>query len=328
MENKLVITPSPHIHSGDSLPAIMWTVVWAMIPAWLVGLYYFGLGALQVTAVAVASVLFFEWAITKYILKKPPTLLDGSAMVTGILLAMNLPSNLPLFMVILGALAAIGIGKMSFGGLGQNLFNPALVGRVFLLISFPAAMTTWPVPKALTIVPDGTTGATPLGILKEGLRNGEKVNDLMDQMPSMIDMILGNMGGSFGEISGIAILLGLVYMMYKKVVTWHIPVSMVATVIIFTGIMHLVNPAEYADPWFHVFTGGLLLGAVFMATDMVASPMTRKGQLVYGAGIGFLTVVIRLWGAYPEGVSFAILLMNGWSPLISRYMKPRRYGKK
>lgn len=328
MEQKLVITPSPHIHSGDSMQKIMWTVVWAMIPTWLVGVYYFGLGAVQVTAVAVAAVLFFEWAITKHILKRTPTLMDGSAMVTGILLAMNLPSNLPVYMVIIGAFVAIAIGKLSFGGLGQNLFNPALVGRVFLLISFPAAMTTWPVPKALTIVPDGTTGATVLGILKEGVRNGEKVPDLLHQMPSMMDMFLGKMGGSFGEISAIAILLGLAYMMYKKVVTWHIPVSMVGTVVIITGIMHWVNPDQYVGPLFHVLTGGLLLGAVFMATDMVASPMTRKGQLVYGAGIGLITVVIRLWGAYPEGVSFAILLMNGWSPLISRYMKPRRYGTK
>jgi len=328
MEHKLVITPSPHIHSGESMKKIMWTVVWAMVPTWLVGVYYFGLGAVQVTAVAVAAVLFFEWAITKYILKRPPTLMDGSAIVTGILLAMNLPSNLPVYMVIIGAFAAIAIGKMSFGGLGQNLFNPALVGRVFLLISFPAAMTTWPVPKALTIIPDGTTGATALGILKEGVRNGDKVSDLLNQMPSMMDMFLGKMGGSFGEISAIAILLGLAWMLYKKVVTWHIPVAMVATVVVITGIMHWVNPDQYAGPLFHVLTGGLLLGAVFMATDMVASPMTRKGQLVYGVGIGLITVVIRLWGSYPEGVSFAILIMNGWSPLISRFMKPRRYGKK
>jgi len=328
MEHKLVITPSPHIHSGESTSKIMWTVVWAMIPALLVGVYYFGLGAIQVTAVAVASVLFFEWAITKYMLKKTPTLMDGSALVTGILLAMNLPSNLPVYMIIIGAFAAIAIGKMSFGGLGQNLFNPALVGRVFLLISFPAAMTTWPTPKALTLIPDGTTGATPLGIIKEGVRNGEKIPDLLEQMPSMFDMFLGNMGGSFGEISAIAILLGLAFMMYKKVVSWHIPVSMVATVVLITGIMHMVDPDKYADPLFHVLTGGLLLGAVFMATDMVASPMTQKGQLVYGVGIGIITVVIRLWGAYPEGVSFAILLMNGWSPLISRFMKPRRYGTK
>jgi len=328
MDTKLVITPSPHIHSGLSMTKMMWSVVYALIPAWLVGVYYFGLGAITVTAVAVASVVFFEWAITKYFLKKEPTLNDGSALITGILLAMNLPSNLPIYMVIIGGLVAIGIGKMSFGGLGQNLFNPALVGRVFLLISFPAAMTTWPVPKAMSFVPDGTTGATVLGILKEGVKNGEKVPDLMSQMPGMWELILGNMGGSFGEISGIAIILGGLFLLYKKTISWHIPVAMIGTVVVFTGILHGFNPDKYAGPLFHIFSGGLLLGTVFMATDLVASPMTRKGQLVYGVGIGVITVVIRLWGAYPEGVSFAILLMNGWSPLINRYMKPRRYGEK
>lgn len=328
MEQKLVITPSPHIHSGDSLPKIMWAVVWAMIPAWLVGLYYFGLDALIVTLVAVASVLFFEWAITKYMLKKTPTLMDGSALVTGILLALNVPANLPLYMVIIGAFVAIGIAKMSFGGLGQNLFNPALVARVFLLISFPAAMTIWPVPRAMNLIPDGTTGATALGLLKEGVRNGESLVDIMHKMPGWMDLMIGNIGGSLGEISGIAILLGLAYLLYKKVVTWHIPISIIATVALLTGLMNWIDPTVYADPIFHTFSGGLLLGAVFMATDMVASPMTYKGQLIYGVGIGLITVVIRLWGAYPEGISFAILLMNGWSPLINKYVKPRRYGSK
>ncbi len=327
MDPKLVISPSPHVHSGFSMTKMMWTVVYAMIPAWLVAVYFFGWGAIYLMGVAVASCLFFEWAISKYILKVPPSLMDGSALITGMLLALNIPTNLPIYIIIIGSLVAIGIGKMSFGGLGQNPFNPALVGRVFMLISFPAAMTTWPLPKALDFSLDGTTGATPLGIIKEGVRNGESVSDLMTQIPPLWELAIGNLGGSMGEISAIAILLGMIYMLYKYTITWHIPISMILTVFVFSGIMHWINPDLYAGPVFHLLTGGLMLGAVFMATDLVTSPMSRKGQLLFGVGAGLLTVVIRTWGAYPEGVSFAILLMNGWVPLINRYMKPKRYGK-
>ena len=327
MQSKLIISPSPHVHSGFSMTKMMWTVVYAMIPAWLVAIYFFGWGAIYLMGVAVASCVFFEWAIAKYLLKVPSTLMDGSAIITGMLLALNIPTNLPIFIVIIGSLVAIGIGKLSFGGLGQNPFNPALVGRVFMLISFPAAMTTWPLPKALDFTLDGATGATPLGIIKEGVRNGEKVSDLMTQIPAWWELAIGNLGGSMGEISAVAILLGMIYMLYKYTITWHIPISMILTVFVFSGIMHLINPDVYAGPIFHLLTGGLMLGAVFMATDLVTSPMSRKGQLLFGVGVGLLTVVIRTWGAYPEGVSFAILLMNGWVPLINRYMKPRRYGK-
>lgn len=327
MNEKLVVSPSPHIHSGFSMTKMMWTVVYAMLPLWAVSIYFFGWGAIYLTLVAVASCMFFEWAIAKYMLKTKPSLMDGSGIITGMLIAFNIPSDLPIFIVIIGSFVAIAVGKMSFGGLGQNPFNPALVGRVFMLISFPAAMTQWPVAKALNFSLDGTTGATPLGIVKEGLRNGEKVSDLMAQMPSYLEMSIGNMGGSMGEVSAIAIILGLIYMIYKYTITWHIPISMIATVFILSGILHLIDPELYTGPIFNVLTGGLLLGAVFMATDLVTSPMSRKGQLVFGIGAGFLTIVIRTWGAYPEGVSFAILLMNAWVPLINKFMKPRRYGK-
>jgi electron transport complex protein RnfD len=306
---------------------MMWTVVYAMLPLWAVSIYFFGWGAIYLVLVAVAACMFFEWAIAKYLLKMPATLGDGSGIITGMLLAFNIPSDLPIYIVIIGSFVAIAVGKMSFGGLGQNPFNPALVGRVFMLISFPAPMTTWPVPKALYFGLDGTTGATPLGIIQEGLRNGEKVSDLMNQMPSYWDLAIGSMGGSMGEVSAIAIIIGLIYMIYKYTITWHIPISMIATVMIFTGILNLINPELYTGPIFNLLTGGLLLGAVFMATDLVTSPMSRKGQLLFGFGAGFLTVVIRVWGAYPEGVSFAILLMNAWVPLINKFMKPRRYGK-
>jgi len=324
---KLTLSPSPHIHSGNSMTKVMWTVVIAMIPALLVSVYFFGLGALMVTAVAVAASVFFEWAITKYLLKTDPTLMDGSAIITGLLLAFNLPSNLPIHIIIIGALVAIGIGKMSFGGLGQNPFNPALVGRVFLLISFPVEMTSWPLPKVLDFSLDAVTGATPLGVMGEGLRNGESATQIMNQLPSLLDLAIGGIGGSLGEVSAIAIVLGGLYMLWKKVITWHIPVSMLVSSALLAGILHLVNPDLYACPGFHLLSGGMLLGAVFMATDMVTSPMSTKGQIFFGVGIGLLTIVIRTWGAYPEGVSFAILLMNGWTPLINRYMKPQRFGK-
>ncbi|MCK5907225.1 MAG: RnfABCDGE type electron transport complex subunit D [Flavobacteriales bacterium] len=324
---KLTLSPSPHIHSGNSMSNVMWTVVIAMIPALLVSVYFFGLGALLVTAVAVSASVFFEWAITKYLLQQESTLQDGSAIITGLLLAFNLPSNLPLHIIIIGALVAIGIGKMSFGGLGQNPFNPALVGRVFLLISFPVQMTSWPLPNVLNFSLDATTGATALGVMSEGLRNGESATDIMNQLPSMLDMATGAMGGSLGEVSAIALILGGLYMLYKKVITWHIPVSMLVSAAALSGILHLVNPDLYACPPFHLLTGGMMLGAIFMATDMVTSPMTPKGQIFFGVGVGLLSIVIRTWGAYPEGVSFAILLMNGWTPLINRYMKPQRFGK-
>lgn len=316
--DKLIISPAPHIHSGDSVSKNMTAVIYALIPALLVGFYFFGLGALIVTATAVIACMLFEYLIQRFLLKTEPSINDGSAALTGILLAMNLPSNLPLWIIIIGALVAIGIGKMSFGGLGNNPFNPALVGRVFLLISFPVQMTTWPIATPLsTSYLDAATGATPLAMMKE--KFGE--------MPATLDLFLGNMGGSLGEVSAIALLLGLVYLLVKKVISWHIPISILVTVFVFTGIMHWINPELYASPMLHMFTGGLMLGAVFMATDYVTSPMNPRGMLVFGVGIGVITVVIRLFGAYPEGVSFAILIMNAFTPLINTYIKPKRFGE-
>ena len=292
MENNLIVSPSPHIHGGDSISKNMYGVLIALVPAFLVSLYYFGLGALIVTATSVIACVLFEYLIQKFLMKKEPTVCDGSAILTGVLLAFNLPSNLPVWIILIGALAAIGIGKMSFGGLGNNIFNPALVGRVFLLISFPAQMTMWPEVGQLTAYTDATTGATVLSLMNEGA---------LDKLPTLVDMLLGKMGGSLGEVSALALLLGLVFILWKKIITWQIPVSILLTVFVFTGIMHLVNPVQYASPFVHLLSGGLMLGAIFMATDYVTSPMSKNGMLVYGVGIGILTTVIRLFGSYPEG---------------------------
>jgi electron transport complex protein RnfD len=317
--SKLIISPAPHIHSGDSVSKNMVGVIIAMVPALLASLYFFGLGALIVTVTAIVACMLFEFLIQKFILKEETSLSDGSAAVTGLLLAFNLPSNLPIWIILIGALVAIGVGKMSFGGLGNNPFNPALVGRVFLLISFPVQMTSWPVVDPLTMqYTDAQTAATVLSMIKMG---GQ-------ELPSLVDMFIGKMGGSIGEVSAVALLIGLVYMLWKKIITWHIPVSILLTVAVFAGILHWVNPETYASPLVHLLSGGLMLGAVFMATDYVTSPMNPKGMLIYGVGIGALTVVIRSWGAYPEGVSFAILIMNGFTPLINYYVKPKRFGEK
>jgi electron transport complex protein RnfD len=329
MNTKVLVAPSPHVHSGDSIQKNMYGVVFAMLPALVFSFVYFGFGAIIVTLTTVASCYLFEFLISKYLLKKAPTISDGSALITGILLAFNVPANLPIWIILIGALVAIGIGKMTFGGLGNNVFNPALVGRVFLLISFPVQMTSWPKPLGFsTTYFDAETAATPLAIIKEGLKKGEPLSQLMHNVPSNMDMFLGNMGGSMGEIAGAALILGLIYMLFKKIISWHIPVSILATVAIFTSILHMANPEAYAGPLFHILTGGLLLGSIFMATDYVTSPMSHKGMLIYGVGIGLLTVIIRVFGAYPEGVSFAILIMNAFVPLINVYVKPKRFGEK
>lgn len=326
---KLVVSLSPHAHGNDSVEKNMYGVIIALIPALLVSFYYFGIGSAIVSLVSVASCMFFEWAICKAFLKRQPTLLDGSAIITGLLLGMNLPSNFPIWMIIIGALVAIGVGKMSFGGLGQNPFNPALVGRCFLLVSFPTEMTSWPVQGQLSCYADATTGATPLAIMKQAIKTGDA--SVLDNLPSAMDMLLGNISngmgaGTIGEVSALALLIGLAYMLWKKIITWHIPVSILATVLIISGLMHHANPV-YADPVQVLLSGGLILGAVFMATDYVTSPMNHRGQLIYGISIGVLTIIIRNWGAYPEGMSFAILIMNAFTPIINMYVKPKRFGE-
>ena len=323
--SNFTISPSPHVHGGDSIEKNMYGVLIALVPTFIFSIVFFGLGAILVTLTSVAACLVFEYVIQKYLMKQRPTIGDGSAIITGVLLAFNLPSSLPLWIVVIGALVAIGIGKMSFGGLGNNIFNPALVGRVFLLISFPVQMTTWPVPNGFATA-DAVTGATPLALVKEAVKNGQAVGDTLSSVGiTTSNLILGNIGGSLGEVAAIGLLLGFAYMLIRKIISWHIPVAIFATVIVFSGILNLADPAQFAGPVFHLFTGGLMLGAIFMATDYVTSPMTHKGMLIYGVGIGLLTVIIRVFGAYPEGMSFAILIMNGFTPLINRYCKPRRF---
>ncbi len=328
-DEKIIISASPHVHSDRTSKKVMYDVLFALIPAFLVSIYLFGISALIMTSVAVLSCIAFEYLIQKYILKTAITVGDGSALITGILLAFNLPSSLPLWMVIIGSLVAIGIAKMSFGGLGYNIFNPALVGRVFLLVSFPVQMTSWPIPfENNGTLFDAVTGETTLGIIKEGLMYGETMSTISEKIPTILELLLGISSGSAGEMSALALILGGLYLLIRKVITWHIPVTILLTMALFTGIFWVIDPEMYANPLIHILSGGAILGAFYMATDLVTSPMTKKGMIIFAVGIGVITVVIRLYGAYPEGISFAILIMNAFVPLINTYFKPRRFGSK
>ena len=322
--NNYTISGSPHVHGGESTKKIMYSVIIALMPAFLFSIYYFGFNAVRVTLISVTACVLVEWLIQKYLIKGPCTIADGSAIITGMLLAFNLPSNIPAWMIIIGSIVAIGIGKMSFGGLGNNPFNPALVGRVFMLISFPVAMTTWPTPQPLFggALTDAVTGPTLLGYVKEGLSQGIAANDLIiyDKIQSFI------YSGSLGEIGSIAIIIGGLFLIIRKVIDWQTPVIIIATVSIISTICWLIDPVQFVHPMIHIFGGGLMLGAFFMATDMATSPMTMKGKIVFSIGVGALTIIIRLWGAYPEGMSFAILIMNAFVPLINKACKPTRFG--
>ena len=326
--SKLIVSLSPHAHGTDTVERNMYGVIIALMPALLVSFYFFGIGSAIVCATSVAACVLLEWVISKFIMKQERnSILDGSAILTGLLLGFNLPSNLPIWIIIIGAVFAIGFAKMPFGGLGNNLFNPALVGRAALLVAFPAQMTTWPKVGQLTSYLDAETGATPLSIMKQAIKSGDA--SVLNDLPDSLSLFLGNHpdgAGAMGEICALALLLGLAYMLWKKIITWHIPVSIIGTVFVFSGLLHVANPV-YADPVSVILSGGLMLGAIFMATDYVTSPMTAKGQIIYGVAIGFLTVVIRNWGAYPEGMSFAILIMNAFTPLINTYVKPKRFGE-
>lgn len=300
----------------------MWSVAAALVPALAVAVWTFGLPALWVTLMSVGCCVAVEWFVTRFMLRRPSTIADGSAVVTGLLLAFNLPSILPLWMVAVGAVVAIGIAKMSFGGLGYNIWNPALVGRVFLLISFPAAMTTWPtgVSSGVAVThtsgasaPDAMSGATILASLNDG-----SLRSLSDA--DLLDMAIGNMNGSLGEVGAIALLTGLAFLLIMRIVTWHIPVAVLGSAAFFSWVFGGV-------PVLDIFAGGLILGACFMATDYSTSPMTHKGQIIYGVMIGLITIIIRRFRAYPEGVSFAILLMNSFTPLINRYCRPSVFGE-
>ena len=328
-DQTIIVSASPHVHSDRTSKKLMYDVVIALIPAFLVSLYVFGFSALIVTAAAVISCLLFEYLIQKYLMKTEVTIGDGSALITGILLAFNLPAGLPVWMVVVGSLVAIGVAKLSFGGVGYNIFNPALVGRVFLLVSFPVQMTLWPtaVENNTTLV-DATTGATTLGLIKEGVQFGETMTSLSSSIPSAQEMFLGITAGSIGEMSALALILGGVFLIARKVISWHIPVTVLVTIAVMTGIFWWIDPEHYANPLIHVLSGGAILGAFYMATDLVTSPVTKKGMVIFALGIGVITVVIRLFGSYPEGISFAILIMNAFVPLINSYFKPRRFGSR
>ena len=324
MSKLFTISPSPHVHTSDSVNKIMCRVLLALMPALAWSIFMFGFDAIRVTLIAVVSCMAFEFLIQRFLMKEEPKITDGSAALTGILLAFNVPSSIPTWILIVGALVAIGVGKMSFGGLGNNPFNPALVGRVFMLISFPVQMTNWPVSIQSPI--DAISTATPLGILKGGINSGKSISELLPDLPSGLDLLYGNMPGSLGELSALLLLLGFGYLLWKKVISWHIPIFILGTIFCLQGTLWLVNPEKYIQPIFHLLTGGAMLGAIFMATDMVTSPMSHRGQFIFALGIGIITVLIRNFGAYPEGISFAILIMNGFTPLINTYVKPKRFG--
>lgn len=320
MANNFIVAPAPHMHSSESTKSLMRDVLIALIPALVVSTVVYGLDVLKVTAIAVMSCVLIEYLIQRYLIGGPMTVGNLSAVITGVLLAFNLPANIPWWIVVVGSLVAIGVGKMTFGGLGRNPFNPALVGRVFLLIAYPVQMTSFPMPTANKFV-DTFSGATPLAAIKAG---GDVAS------VDLLNMLGGVMSGSLGEIAAAALLVGGIYMIWRKVITWHIPVAVLGSMALFAAIVALfdggLSSLIYELPAFHLLAGGAMLGAIFMATDYVTSPMTHKGMLIYGVGIGVITMIIRLWGAYPEGMSFAILIMNAVTPLINKYVKPKRFG--
>ncbi|MBQ4127312.1 MAG: RnfABCDGE type electron transport complex subunit D [Alistipes sp.] len=320
MANKFFVAASPHIHSPQSTQSLMRDVLIALVPAFSLSLLIYGLDVLRVTAIAVVSCVLVEYLIQRFLFKGANTVKNLSAVLTGVLLAFNLPSDIPWWIIVIGAVVAIGVAKMTFGGLGRNPFNPALVGRVFLLIAYPVQMTSFPKPITPEFV-DAFAGATPLAALKAQAVELGDVN--------FLNMLSGVMPGSLGEISAISLLVGGIYMIWRKVITWHIPVAVLGSMAVFAFIVALTQGGGallYELPAFHLLAGGAMLGAIFMATDYVTSPMTAKGMLIYGVGIGVITMIIRQWGAYPEGMSFAILLMNSVTPLINKYVKPKRFG--
>lgn len=322
MANKLIVAPAPHVQTAQSTACIMRDVVIALLPALVVSTIVFGLDVLRVTAISVAACVVFEFLIQKFFVQGPLTISNWSAVVTGVLLAFNLPASIPWWIVVIGAFVAIAVAKMTFGGLGKNPFNPALVGRVFLLIAYPVQMTTWPLPVNGAF--DALSGATPLAAVKHGAAGPDVLG--------VQDLLLGNMPGSLGEVAALALLVGFAYLLWRRVITWHIPVTILATIAVFAFIVALCSDGSAALLWqlplFHVLAGGAILGSVFMATDYSTSPMTVRGGVIFAIGIGVITMLIRLWGAYPEGMSFAILMMNACVPLINKYVKPKRFGVK
>ena len=322
----MIVSPNPHIHSKDSTKSLMRDVVIALVPAIICSVVFYGWQELLVLGVSVASCVLLEWAITKYMLKQPSTVGDLSAVITGILLALNVPYTSPWWVVFIGAVVAIGVAKMTFGGIGQNIWNPALVGRVFLLVSFPTYMTSWSKPQGLFGV-DAISGPTPLGTIQEGLMQGSTVQELTASF-NYKDLLFANLGGSAGEVCALALLVGFVYLCCRRVIKPWITLSIFATVALTSLIFWGIDPSRFTDPLFNLLTGGLILGACFMATDYVTSPMSLWGGVVFGVGIGFLTMMIRYFGSYPEGVSFAILIMNSVVPLLNMWFKQIKFGRK
>ena len=321
MANKLLVAPAPHVQTAQSTAKIMRDVVIALMPALVVSTVVFGWDVLRVVALSVASCVVFEYLIQKFLFRGPLTISNWSAVVTGVLLAFNLPASIPWWIVVIGAFVAIAVAKMTFGGLGKNPFNPALVGRVFLLIAYPVQMTTFPMPVNGAF--DALSGATPLAAVKHGA-----AADVLGTQ----ELLLGNMPGSLGEVAALALLAGFVYLLWRRVITWHIPVTVLVAMALFAFVVALARGESGAALWqfplFHVLAGGAMLGAIFMATDYSTSPMTVRGGVIFAVGIGLITMLIRLWGAYPEGMSFAILIMNSCVPLINKYVKPKRFGVK
>jgi Na+-translocating ferredoxin:NAD+ oxidoreductase subunit D len=323
VEQPLILSSSPHIHDPQGTDRVMRAVIYALLPACAVGVYLFGLPALLLLVICVLGCMATE-AVCQRLMGQAHTLRDGSAALTGIFLAMNLPPTAPWWLALIGCVVAIGIGKQVFGGLGYNPFNPALVARVVLLISFPVQMTTWTAPAPLTSGYDALTTATPLGEMQDALLLTGRLPEGLEA--NLVPYLLGFHGGSLGEVSALALLAGALFLFWKRVLTWHIPVSFAGSVVVLSGIFWLIDPSRYPSPLFHLLTGGMVLGIFFMATDMVTSPITPVGMLLFGIGCGVLTVIIRLFGGYPEGVSFAILLMNACTPLIDRFIRPRKFG--
>ncbi len=321
---KLLVSPNPHIHAPVSTKTLMRDVIIALIPAVICSFVFYGWREILVMAVSVASCVLLEWAITKYMFRKPSTIGDLSAVITGILLALNLPYTTPWWVVMIGAVVAIGVAKMTFGGIGQNIWNPALVGRVFLLVSFPTYMTTWGAPQGIV---DAVSGPTPLGAIQEGLMQGASVQELTSAF-NYKDLLFANLGGSAGEACALALLAGFVYLCCRKVIKPWITLSIFGTVALTSLIFWGIDPSRFTDPLFNLLTGGLVLGACFMATDYVTSPMSLWGGVIFGVGIGFLTMMIRYFGSYPEGVSFAILIMNSVVPLLNMWFHQKKFGRK
>lgn len=335
---KLTVSPAPHVHGKESTRRIMRDVLVALAPSVLVSVYFYGFPAIRLLLASVIACVGLEFLVQKYMLRTKVSVSDLSAAVTGVLLALNLPPSAPWWIAVIGAVVAIGVAKMTFGGLGHNIFNPALVGRVFLLVSFPVIMTDWTVPASwFRPGVDAVTGATPLALINEGLAQGLTVDQIMQELnpdPENMSrwqyygqMFFARAGGSAGEASALALIAGFIYLLVRKVIRPHIPLAVILTVAVMTGIFWLADPGQYTDPVFNILTGGVLIGAIFMATDYVTSPMTPKGMVIYGIGIGVITVLIRFFGSYPEGMSFAILIMNATVPLINKYVKPARFGK-